>query len=198
MASLRQIESNRINAQKSTGPKTEKGRARSSQNALKTGIDARSLVINTENLADYEALSARYFAQFLPITEEERTLVDALVTSEWLRLRYLRAETMIWDHELDGNTSFYSAYSRQDEKLARVDRRLNSALRSYTHTLKQLTALRAQIPPQSEPEATAAEPEPTTIAISQEATEELNPDSALFLISQTDENIAERKPPIAA
>ena len=45
MATDRQIEANRKNAQKCTGPRTEKGRARSSQNALKTGLDAKSVRI---------------------------------------------------------------------------------------------------------------------------------------------------------
>ena len=90
--------------------------------------------------------------------------------------------------QLDGNTTFYSAYSREDLKLARVDRRLNSALRSYTHILKQLTALRAQKPPQTEPQATSIDPEATAVAPAQEAAEQLNPNSALFLISEIADN----------
>jgi uncharacterized protein with von Willebrand factor type A (vWA) domain len=102
MASDRQIESNRINAQKSTGPATGQGEAISSQNALKSGIDAETLVIKTEDRAAFDALAARYFAQFAPSTEHERTLVEHLVSSEWLRRRYLRVENQFLERPAKG------------------------------------------------------------------------------------------------
>ena len=42
MASQKQLAANRLNAQKSTGPRSVEGKAHSSMNALKTGIDAAS------------------------------------------------------------------------------------------------------------------------------------------------------------
>lgn len=53
MASEKQIAANRINAQKCTGPTSIEGKAASSQNALKTGLHAKSDVIATENSDDY-------------------------------------------------------------------------------------------------------------------------------------------------
>ena len=54
MSTLRQIEANRRNAQKSTGPTSVTGKAASSMNALKTGIHAKSLVLPSENPAELE------------------------------------------------------------------------------------------------------------------------------------------------
>ena len=45
MSTENQIEANRQNAQLCTGPKTEEGKARSSQNALKTGIYAKAAIV---------------------------------------------------------------------------------------------------------------------------------------------------------
>ena len=56
MSTLRQIEANRRNAQKSTGPTSVTGKAASSMNALKTGINAKSFVLPYENVADLQQL----------------------------------------------------------------------------------------------------------------------------------------------
>jgi hypothetical protein len=44
MTSLRQIESNRRNAQKSTGPKTADGKARASRSAVRHGLTAETVI----------------------------------------------------------------------------------------------------------------------------------------------------------
>ena len=53
MATEKQINANRQNAQKSTGPKTAEGKAAVSQNAVKHGLFAQSLIYG-ENEADYK------------------------------------------------------------------------------------------------------------------------------------------------
>ena len=49
MATKKQIAANRKNAKKSTGPKTAKGKARSSRNALKHGLLSRQVVLADED-----------------------------------------------------------------------------------------------------------------------------------------------------
>jgi hypothetical protein len=53
MATTAQILANRNNSRKSTGPKSDRGKAAVSQNAVKHGIFAES-VITGENEADYD------------------------------------------------------------------------------------------------------------------------------------------------
>jgi hypothetical protein len=55
MTSLRQIESDRPNAQKSTGPKTQSGKARASQNAVCHGLTAETVIGPLEDPANYRA-----------------------------------------------------------------------------------------------------------------------------------------------
>jgi hypothetical protein len=174
MASDKQIEANRRNSEKCTGPRTPAGRANSSQNALKSGIDAESLIIRTEDPAQYRALADAYFAQFTPATEHERTLVDALISSEWLRRRYLRVESCTWNSRLDGNTSLSAAYTWVDEKLARVDRRINSAQRNFQQALKQLMDIQAK-------RALEPTPEPAEATEIDVAAEGLRPALVSFL-----------------
>ena len=58
MTTDKQIEANRRNAEKSTGPRSEEGKARSSMNAIKHGLRAEQPVILGENPADYQRVSS--------------------------------------------------------------------------------------------------------------------------------------------
>jgi len=93
MATVAQITANRLNAQRSTGPRTEAGKAVSRFNALSHGLEARSRVIPGEDPAELETLAADYRAQFNPVGPLEDYLVDTLVSADWNRRRYTRAET---------------------------------------------------------------------------------------------------------
>src|SRR6185436_8184951 len=101
MSTIRQIEANRRNALKSTGPTSATGKAVSSMNALKTGIHAKSIVLPSERLADLEQLIDEYYQSHNPATPEARSLVDDLIYGEWLKRRLRAAETQIWayDHQ---------------------------------------------------------------------------------------------------
>jgi hypothetical protein len=183
MASQLQIEANRNNAQKCTGPTSVEGKNKSSQNALKTGLDAKRDVLRTENRADFHALIAEFHERFLPATPEERSLVDALIRSEWLSRRYMAAEASVW--EWDFKTAKHDspgiAFIRQSETLARVDRRLNSAQRNFQAALKQLRQLQAS---REKTEHLASESEPIADQAPTEATatEPLNTKLVSFLI----------------
>ena len=54
MATKAQIKANRENAKKSTGPRTEEGKARVSLNALKHGLLARDAVLPSEDPAEFD------------------------------------------------------------------------------------------------------------------------------------------------
>jgi len=83
-------EANRINAQRSSGPKTELGKSRSKMNALKHGFSAKKVVIGDEDPREFDALRAMLECDFQPETALERELVDQLAGSLW-RLRRVPA-----------------------------------------------------------------------------------------------------------
>ena len=87
MATLKQIEANRLNAEKSVGPRTDAGKAISAANALKSGIYSNREVLPDEDPAELEALSREYHDHFQPATPDERDLVDDLVSYTWLKRR---------------------------------------------------------------------------------------------------------------
>jgi hypothetical protein len=54
--SVMQIEANRKNAEKSTGPKTPEGKQAVASNAVKHGLFTRQLILNDEDPEEYQAL----------------------------------------------------------------------------------------------------------------------------------------------
>jgi hypothetical protein len=91
MTSYRQIEANRRNALKSTGPKTEAGKQASRCNAVRHGLTAETVINALEDAEDYKAFEAAIIADYDAQSAVERELVLRLASLFW-RLR--RATTM--------------------------------------------------------------------------------------------------------
>jgi hypothetical protein len=91
MTSFRQIEANRRNALKSTGPRTDNGKERSRRNAVRHGLTAETVIGALEDAEDYKAFEAAITADYDPQSAVERELVLRLASLLW-RLR--RAATM--------------------------------------------------------------------------------------------------------
>jgi hypothetical protein len=87
MATERQINANRANAQKSSGPRTEAGRAKVSRNALRHGRLASTVVLPDESRHRFIALLTELEEEFLPATSTERWLVEKMATAKWRQLR---------------------------------------------------------------------------------------------------------------
>ena len=86
MSSIKQIEANRRNALKSTGPITPEGKARSSRNAVRHGLTAETVIAGMEHVEDYQAFEAAITAGYDAETAVERELVLRLASVLW-RLR---------------------------------------------------------------------------------------------------------------
>jgi hypothetical protein len=91
MTSVRQIEANRRNALKSTGPKTEAGKQASRCSAVRHGLTAETVIGALEDAEDYKAFEAAIIADYDAQSAVERELVLRLASLLW-RLR--RAMTM--------------------------------------------------------------------------------------------------------
>jgi len=96
MSTAAQIAANQANAQKSTGPTTDAGKAKSSLNAVKTGLTGRTVLLPSEDAAAYQAHIDRAFAQLAPATDEERGLAQAIADTDWRLLRIPSLELGIY------------------------------------------------------------------------------------------------------
>jgi hypothetical protein len=176
MSSQKQTEANRLNARKSTGPRSVEGKAASSMNALKSGIDAQSQIIRGENAANLQALTAEYYDRFHPTTPEQRMLVDLLVDSEWLLRRFRIVEAQLWEQtaryvvdeakdETNKDVVLGIAASSDSNSFIRLQRRIDVTQRNYRTALQDLTHLQAESPepvpdpaPQPDPPAPSNQP----------------------------------------
>jgi hypothetical protein len=70
-----QLEANRLNAQFSTGPRTEEGKRASSQNAASHGLSGKQIVMPGESAEAYEVLRSGLIDCYNPNDEAELILV---------------------------------------------------------------------------------------------------------------------------
>jgi hypothetical protein len=97
MATQKQIDANRRNAQKSTGPNTVEGKAKSRFNALKHGMTAKVAVLPHEDEFSYEELRRSTIESYQPANGAELMLVDLIAINYWRLLRARRVETATLD-----------------------------------------------------------------------------------------------------
>ncbi|HUI57472.1 MAG TPA: hypothetical protein VLY04_20990 [Bryobacteraceae bacterium] len=149
MASLKQIEANRLNAQKSTGPRSVEGKAAVRMNALKSGIDAKSTIIRGENPADLETLTNEYLEAHSPVTPQERFYVDILIRSDWQMRRLTHADAQLWEYRFQDffrmpeDCPLGKIYFHTDTVFTRLQRHMKSLERSYKDASQELARLQS-------------------------------------------------------
>lgn len=97
MASARQLAANHKNAQRSTGPKTPEGKAKSKFNGLKHGLTAATVVLPYEDQIAYHELRAQILEDFTPADAMEWMLVDQLASAWWRTIRARKVEGALMD-----------------------------------------------------------------------------------------------------
>ena len=97
MTSLKQIEANRRNACRSTGPSTGEGKLRSRQNAVRHGLTAETVIGALEDAADYKAFEAAVIVDYDAQSAVERELVLRLASLLWRIRRATAIETGLFE-----------------------------------------------------------------------------------------------------
>jgi hypothetical protein len=115
MSTATQIAANQANAQHSTGPKTETGKAASSQNSWKHGLTFGVFrVLNTESQMQYQDLLQQLVSEYNPATPTEAILVERMAQHHWLRNRALHFQNHYLESGDESSASKLSLFMRYE------------------------------------------------------------------------------------
>ncbi len=151
MSSPAQKAANQKNAQLSTGPTSPDGKAKSSLNAVKTGLTGRTVLLPSDDAAAYEAHVAGFFSTHKPAGEEEHRLVQSLADTEWRLLRLPALEFGIY---AVGRIELASEYAQEDPQVRNqlIEARIFLA---YQRQLNNLSIQESRLRRQREKDAAA-------------------------------------------
>ena len=136
MATAAQITANQSNAQHSTGPRTEEGKARVASNAVRHGLAARNLVIREDEREDFETFHNALQTELDPQGAIEQTTFEELLHAAWNLQRFRRLESEASLGTLDDFTD-----PQTTAVLDRLSRYQSRAQRAYYKALAELRIL---------------------------------------------------------
>ncbi len=166
MATDKQIHANRLNAQKSTGPKSPEGKKRVAQNRTKHGLAGEHVVLADEDQSAFDGLLANLMDEWTPQSETEAFLVETLAHNQWRLLRCMRMEKTAFLRQmknLAGAPLFDTPMSIDD--ITRYEGRASRAYHRALDTLRKLQAERRKLEAAAAPQQlNAAHPEAPAVA----------------------------------
>lgn len=155
MASKAQIAANRRNAEKSTGPKSDRGKAAIGRNALGHGLTAERVICFDESEADFAAFAEGLRATLDPADPVETQLAERIALCAWRLRRAYRVEAELFNafrktqpqfHDTEIATVFDCAMM-QMAALTRYETALDRALSQAQRMLEHHQAKRRDAAP---------------------------------------------------
>ncbi len=137
MSTEAQIAANRANSQLSTGPKSEEGKAASSQNNFRHGFTGVFAILPWEKKEDFDNLLGELRAEHQPATITETLLVEKMAQSYWLSQRAIKLQQISCFHDETDSPE-------REKKLALYLRYQTTHDRNFHKSLNDLLKLRAE------------------------------------------------------
>ena len=142
-ASANRSAANRTNAQHSTGPRTPAGKQRSSLNALRHGLTARTAVLPTEDPAAFALHLQQFLDEYQPATPTETQLVHELANTAWRLNRIPYLETELLSRAADSPNSQFDILDAH-RALATLGLHGQRLSRQFQKTLQQLREIQQE------------------------------------------------------
>ena len=152
VTSSRQADANRKNAQRSTGPRSDVGKAAVRLNAMTHGLLAQQAVLPDEDAAAFAEFASRLRANLQPVGELEELHVELMTAAVWRLRRWLRIEVELFHEDpLDviiGGEGIGPAFKRDSfganafSKLSRYEAGIERSFYRALHELQRLQTAR--------------------------------------------------------
>jgi hypothetical protein len=156
----RRVAANRANAQLSTGPRTEAGKAKSSLNAVKTGLTGRTVLLPSEDVKQYQAHVRDFQEELQPVGALETVVVQSLADTQWrlnripslesgiLALGRKRCDPDLFAEEKDPQVREVllqaHVFNTEAQPLKNLYLQESRLRRQYANDIKELERLRAE------------------------------------------------------
>jgi hypothetical protein len=118
MTTKKQIQANRENAKHSTGPRTNEGKQRCSQNHLKHGLRSRHPVIPGEDPAEYQHKLETLRADIRPLNALDDDLVEQIADTSWRLKRLSHIEAAIDRRRIETAAGNKANIGKDDQQIA--------------------------------------------------------------------------------
>jgi len=143
MATQKQIDANRRNAQLSTGPRIPEGKAAVRLNALRHGLRARTVVLPGEDREEFNRLCDLLEQEWLPRTSTELFYLEQMAVSQWKLTRMEIGEADVYQEVTGAKVQIplldriWRAQCRMERSFARAQRELERIQTSRSFQAQQ-------------------------------------------------------------
>jgi hypothetical protein len=153
-------EINRANAQKSTGPRTPRGRQRSCMNAMKHNLSGQHLILQETEVAAYDRMGTAMFVDLKPKSEPEFQIAQKIIDINFRLNRMAAVENNLFefgltyaetncDHDdrievMAAQTRAWKEHASLFDTLGRYEHRLQRQLLAYQKEFERLQAVRKE------------------------------------------------------
>ncbi len=125
------LNANRANAQKSTGPRTAEGKARSAQNATRHGLASQRLIVRDDEREEFHRFQKELRQRVTPVGAVEEEVFRQMLRSAWNLRRIERLEDELFDGSEDplGDPGLDPRMDRLAKYQARYERSFYRSIR---------------------------------------------------------------------
>ena len=137
MATTKQLEANRANAKKSTGPTSAEGRKQSSRNSTRHGLTSKDVFVPAGLAHEFDALSTDLRQELQPATALQLIFFNQALAAAWKQVRCERAEAELGEMVTQPGTDPLSDPKSQstlrtiERARGQANRLLNNALQNF-------------------------------------------------------------------